>query len=89
MEAATDELARAISSLPRDGIAVNRVTKKMLLATLGYDSCFGIHAAVHPLAERIERSPDEYDFMKSVESNGVRAAVEERNTVFGGRWWRW
>jgi hypothetical protein len=33
----------------------------------------------------VQRSPDEYDFMKSVESNGVRAAVEERNTVFGGR----
>jgi enoyl-CoA hydratase len=89
LERSVDSLAEAICSLPRDGIAVNRAAKRLVLNQLGFDACFDLHGVVHPLAERLERGPDEYDFMRSVSHVGLAAAIKERNDRFDGRWWRW
>jgi enoyl-CoA hydratase len=83
------DLARALSSLPRDGIAVNRAARQLATAFTGHQGAFAFHAALHPLAEQLQRLPDEFDFMDRVAREGMRAAVEERNRRFGGRWWGW
>jgi enoyl-CoA hydratase/carnithine racemase len=85
----TDELAAALCTLPRDGIAANRAAKRLLVGTIGHDACFGVHAAMHPHAERIARGDDEYDFIRSIERDGMRSAIDERNEVYRGPWWGW
>jgi enoyl-CoA hydratase len=86
---ATSGLCVALASLPRDGIAINRAAKAMSLATIGHLAAFSFHAGLHPLTERIERQPDEFDFMAVVEKLGMREAIAERERHFGGDWWGW
>jgi enoyl-CoA hydratase len=89
LEAEVDDLAKALGSLPRDGIAVNRAARQLALSFTGHMDAFGFHAAVHPLAEHLRREPDEFDFMRQVEKDGMRSALEQRNHRFGGGWWGW
>jgi enoyl-CoA hydratase/carnithine racemase len=88
-DAATADLAAAIASLPREGIALNRVVKQLALSVTGHLGAFEFHPATHPFAEQMRREPDELDFMALVERDGMRAAVEERNRRFEGGWWGW
>ena len=85
----TASLCEALGSLPREGIALNRTVKSVALATIGHLSAFPFHAAVHPYAERLEREPDEFDFMAIVAKEGLRPAIAERERRFGGDWWGW
>lgn len=89
LEAEVADLARALGSLPRDGIAVNRAARQLALSFTGHMDVFGFHAAVHPLAERLQREPDEFDFMGAIEKDGMKSALEQRNRRFGGGWWGW
>jgi enoyl-CoA hydratase/carnithine racemase len=86
---ATADLATAISTLPREGIALNRAVKQLALSVTGHLGAFEFHPATHPLAEQMRREPDELDFMALVARDGMRAAVEERNRRFAGGWWGW
>jgi enoyl-CoA hydratase len=86
---ATDSLCSALASLPHDGIALNRAVKAVALATIGHAAAFSFHAALHPHAERLQREPDEFDFMATVEKQGLREAIAERERRFGGDWWGW
>jgi enoyl-CoA hydratase len=89
LDAEVADLARALGSLPRDGIAVNRAARQLALASTGHLDAFAFHAAVHPLAEHLHREGDEFDFMRAIEKDGMRAALAERNRRFGGGWWGW
>jgi hypothetical protein len=89
LEDATAGLAAAIASLPREGIALNRAVKHLALSVTGHLGAFDFHPATHPLAEQMQREPDELDFMALVARDGMRAAVEERNRRFEGDWWGW
>jgi enoyl-CoA hydratase/carnithine racemase len=86
---AADDLARALASLPRDGLAVSRAVRELALASTGYLDTFSFHAVAHPLTERITREDDEFDFMAAVERDGMQAALAERDRRFGGGWWGW
>jgi enoyl-CoA hydratase len=89
LRSATDGLCRALTSLPRDGIALNRASKAMCLGSTGHLAAFSFHAGLHPQSERIQRLPDEFDFMAAVERVGMRDAIVERERRFGGDWWGW
>ena len=89
LDAEVADLARALGSLPRDGIAVNRAARQLALASTGHLDAFTFHTAVHPLAEHLHREADEFDFMRAIEKDGMKAALEERNRRFGGSWWGW
>jgi enoyl-CoA hydratase/carnithine racemase len=88
-DAATADLAAAITSLPREGIALNRAVKHLALSVTGHLGAFEFHPATHPLAERMRREPDELDFMALVQRDGMRSAIAERNRRFEGGWWGW
>lgn len=88
-DAATGELAAALASLPREGIALNRMIKQLALSVTGHLGAFEFHPALHPLAEHMRREPDELDFMALVARDGMRAALDERNRRFEGAWWGW
>ena len=83
------QLTKALCSLPREGIAINRTIKRLSLDAIGHTSSFGFHAAVHPLAEQMRREDDEFNFMGYAAEHGMKAAIEERNRRFAGDWWGW
>jgi enoyl-CoA hydratase/carnithine racemase len=89
LDACTADLARSICSLPREGIAINRAVKQLALSTSGHLAAFAVHQVAHPLAERLRRESDEFDFMALIERDGMRSAVAERNRRFAGDWWGW
>jgi enoyl-CoA hydratase len=89
LDGSTDELARALASLPRDGVAVSRALREVALGMTGHVNAFALHPLAHPLTERMVREPDEFDFMATVEREGLRTAISERNERFGGSWWDW
>ena len=41
------------------------------------------------MAEQMTREADEFNFMEAIERDGMKAALEQRNKVFGGDWWGW
>jgi enoyl-CoA hydratase/carnithine racemase len=86
---ATDGLARALCTLPREGIALNRTVKQLALSVSGQLTSFDLHSVTHALAERMQREADEFDFMAHIARDGMRAAIEERNRRFAGEWWGW
>jgi hypothetical protein len=85
----TESLCSALATLPREGIALNRVVKSLALATIGHLDAFAFHAGLHPHAEQLAREPDEFDFIATVSRRGLRDAIAERERRFGGEWWGW
>ncbi len=89
LDTEVDELARAVCSLPREGIATGRVVAHMSYDMLGYPSMFTPHYGVHPLVVMMERGPDEFDFRKRIAEVGFKKALAERDEIYAGRWWGW
>ncbi|MCB0997248.1 MAG: enoyl-CoA hydratase/isomerase family protein [Acidimicrobiales bacterium] len=83
------ELTSALASLPREGIAVSRAVRNLVLNFTGHLGAFAFHAVAHPLAEHLQREPDEFDFMAEIDRQGLRGAVRARNERFEGPYWRW
>lgn len=83
------ELAKAICSLPREGIASSRVVAHMSYEMLGYGSMFAPHYGVHPHVVMMEREEDEFDFRERIAKVGFKAAMAERDRIYAGRYWGW
>jgi enoyl-CoA hydratase/carnithine racemase len=89
LDGAVTDLASALCSLPRDGIAVSRAARELALTLTGRLDAFAFHAVAHPLTERLTREADEFDFVAAVERDGMKGALAARDREFGGRWWGW
>ena len=89
LQTEVDELARAICTLPREGIATSRVVSHMSYDMLGYPGMFTPHYGVHPLVVMMERQPDEFDFRKRIADVGFKDALQERDDYYKGRYWGW
>ncbi len=89
LEHEVDELARAIRSLPRDGIAVSRTVAHMTYAMLGIAESFVPHYGAHPMIVDMTREPDEFDFHGTVAERGLKEALAARNKVYEGSFWGW
>lgn len=83
------ELARAICSLPREGIASSRVVAHMSYELLGYGAMFTPHYGVHPHVVMMDREDDEFDFRKRIAAVGFKEAMAERDRIYEGRYWGW
>ena len=83
------ELARAICSVPREGIASSRAVAHMSYDLLGYPGMFTLHYGMHPHAVMMERKDDEFDFRKRIAEVGLKKALVERDEVYSGRYWGW
>jgi enoyl-CoA hydratase len=83
------ELARAICSVPREGIASSRAVAHMSYDMLGYPGMFTLHYGMHPHAVMMERAEDEFDFRKRISEVGLKKALAERDEVYAGRYWGW
>ncbi|MBW2425401.1 MAG: enoyl-CoA hydratase/isomerase family protein [Deltaproteobacteria bacterium] len=83
------ELARAICSVPREGIASSRAVAHMSYDLLGYPGMFTFHYGMHPHAVMMERAEDEFDFRKRIAEVGLKRALVERDEFYAGRYWGW
>lgn len=89
LDAEVGELARAICSVPREGIASSRSVAHMTYDLLGYPGMFTFHYGLHPHAVMMDRSEDEFDFRKRIADVGLKKALVERDEVYAGRFWGW
>jgi enoyl-CoA hydratase len=89
LENEVNELAKAICSLPREGIASSRVVAHMSMDMLGYPGMFTPHYGVHPQVVMMERLEDEFDFRKRIAAVGFKEALAERDAYYAGRYWGW
>lgn len=83
------ELASALASQPRDGLALSAAFRHLSMGLMGYPNFFFPHYATHPLALYVEREPDEFDFRQSIREKGLNGAIAERDELFGGSYWNW
>jgi enoyl-CoA hydratase len=89
LEAEVAELAKAVCSLPREGIASSRVVAHMSMDMLGYPGMFTPHYGVHPQVVMMERLEDEFDFRKRIGEVGFKQALADRDAFYAGRYWGW
>ncbi|MGE4650797.1 MAG: enoyl-CoA hydratase/isomerase family protein [Myxococcota bacterium] len=84
-----NELARAICSLPREGIASSRATAHMSYDMLGYPGMFTFQYGLHPHVVMMQRAEDEFDFRARISAVGLKKALAERDEIYAGRYWGW
>lgn len=89
LDRAVDELAAAVESLPRDGIAIGRTVAHLSFDLLGIANAFTPHYTAHPMVVRMQREPDEFDFHAYSREHGMKAAMAERDRRYGGDYWGW
>ena len=89
LDRATDELVRALASLPRDGIAISRTVAHLTYEMLGIASAFTPHYVAHPMVVKLQREPDEFDFHAASRDKGMKEALRERDEHYGGDYWGW
>jgi enoyl-CoA hydratase len=82
LEAETRKLARSMTLLPRDGIAIGKATARLAYDSMGLSSAFGQGYIGHTLFTNIRYEPGEFNFIKRRRDIGMREAVRERDARY-------
>ena len=84
LETETRKLARSMTLLPRDGIAIGKATARLAYDSMGLSSAFGQGYLGHTLFTNIRYEPGEFNFIKRRRDVGMREAVKERDERYKG-----
>jgi len=84
LEAETRKLARSMTLLPRDGIAIGKATARLAYDSMGLSSAFGQGYIGHTLFTNIRYEPGEFNFIKRRRDVGLREALQERDARYKG-----
>jgi enoyl-CoA hydratase len=84
LEAETRKLARSMTLLPRDGIAIGKATARLAYDSMGLSSAFGQGYIGHTLFTNIRYEPGEFNFIKRRRDVGMREAIKERDARYKG-----
>ena len=84
LEAETRKLARSMTLLPRDGIAIGKAAARLAYDSMGLSSAFGQGYLGHTLFTNIRYEPGEFNFIKRRRDVGTREAVKERDARYKG-----
>jgi enoyl-CoA hydratase len=84
LEAETRKLARSMTLLPRDGIAIGKATARLAYDSMGLSSAFGQGYIGHTLFTNIRYEPGEFNFIKRRRDVGMKEAVKERDARYKG-----
>ena len=84
LEAETRKLARSMTLLPRDGIAIGKATARLAYDSMGLSSAFGQGYIGHTLFTNIRYEPGEFNFIKRRRDVGMREAFKERDARYKG-----
>ncbi len=79
LEAETRKLAKSMTLLPRDGIAIGKACARLAYDSMGLSSAFGQGYLGHTLFTNIRYEPGEFNFIKRRKDVGMREAVRERD----------
>ena len=82
LEEAGEAWAERIVRLPRDGIAIGKVSTLQTMQALGLNNQFLSGAVLHTLATNVRYEPDEFNFMKERQKSGVRASSHAREAFY-------
>ncbi|RLB31748.1 MAG: enoyl-CoA hydratase/isomerase family protein [Deltaproteobacteria bacterium] len=80
----TKKLAKAMTLLPRDGIAIGKACARLAYDSMGLTSAFGQGYIGHTLFTNVRFEPGEFNFLKRRRDVGVRQAVKERDERYKG-----
>ena len=84
LEAETRKLAKSMTLLPRDGIAIGKATARLAYDSMGLSSAFGQGYLGHTLFTNIRYEEGEFNFIKRRRDVGMREAVKERDARYKG-----
>jgi enoyl-CoA hydratase len=84
LEAETRKLARSMTLLPRDGIAIGKATARLAYDSMGLSSAFGQGYLGHTLFTNIRYEPGEFNFIKRRRDVGMKEAFKERDARYKG-----
>ena len=82
LETETRKLARSMTLLPRDGIAIGKATARLAYDSMGLSSAFGQGYIGHTLFTNIRYEPGEFNFIKRRRDVGMREAFKERDARY-------
>ncbi len=82
LEQEVDELARAISLYPRDGLALSKAARQTVYETLGINQWFEIGAYLpHVLLLYMGSAEDGDTFIKALNEKGLSKAIHEKEDI--------
>jgi len=84
LEEEVEKLAKAITLLPRDGIAIGKATRHLIYDRLGLISDFIPAYISHTMFTNLRWEPDEYNFFKERRDKGAKAGFHGRDDRFAG-----
>jgi len=84
LDAETRKLARSMTLLPRDGIAIGKATARLAYDSMGLSSAFGQGYIGHTLFTNIRYEEGEFNFIKRRRDVGMREAIKERDARYKG-----
>lgn len=82
LESTVEEMAKAISLYPRDGIAISKITRRSVYEMIGITPWFNAHGWQHTLLTNIKWEPDEFNFFKERRDIGVQAAAHAKHDYY-------
>ena len=80
----TRKLAKAMTLLPRDGIAIGKATRHLIYNRLGLTDDFTPSYISHTFFTNLRWEPDEYNFFKERKNKGAKAGFHGRDERFQG-----
>lgn len=84
LDAETRKLAKSMTLLPRDGIAIGKATARLAYDSMGLSSAFGQGYLGHTLFTNIRYEEGEFNFIKRRRDVGMREAIKERDARYKG-----
>ena len=84
LEEETRKLAKAMTLLPRDGIAIGKATARLAYDSMGLSSAFGQGYLGHTMFTNVRFEEGEFNFIKRRRDVGVRDAFRERDERYKG-----
>ena len=82
LEAETRKLAKSMTLLPRDGIAIGKATARLAYDSMGLSSAFGQGYIGHTLFTNLRYEEGEFNFIKRRRDVGMREAFKERDARY-------
>ena len=79
-----ERLAKAMTLLPRDGIAIGKATRHLIYEQLGLLSDFVYIYYSHTFFTNLRWEPDEYNFFKERRDRGTKVGFKERDERYKG-----
>lgn len=82
VEAETQDLARRVATMPRDGIAIGKAMRAMHYDALGITQGLDQHIVGHTMHTNLRWEDDEYNYFRERRNKGAKEAFKERDALF-------